>query len=317
MDGSAQADYRTTGDDRSGPLPAGMDAVYVGSDHAEVVLAVIASRACSRIFILTNSSLSAAAVALQASVLRSAAGMACERSDAVKMGAADDGVLAACAAAAAMRADCVVSLGGGAVQDAAKIVRLHLWACGEGTAAAAEQPTTEALTSALAQLPRVMLEGDDSALLPPQIACPSVFAMAELTGMAGMSAEGRKISLSSQHMMPTVVCFDSALATDAPDWLLFGTALRAVDHCVESVTSPRASRSTQELGLKGLRLVARGLNAMLIDRFSAEAQADVFVGGWNGILAMLNVGYAGMQVHEPAAARPHSLSPPLWFSLTA
>jgi hypothetical protein len=47
---------------------------------------------------------------------------------------------------------------------------------------------------------------------------------------------------------------------------------------------------------------------MLIDRFSAEAQADVFVGGWNGILAMLNVGYAGMQVHEPAAARPHSPS---------
>jgi hypothetical protein len=60
-----------------------MDAVHVGSDHAEVVLAVIASRACSRIFILTNSSLSAAAAALQARVLRSAAGMACERSAAV------------------------------------------------------------------------------------------------------------------------------------------------------------------------------------------------------------------------------------------
>ena len=289
MDGRARADYRATHDDRSGPMPAGMQAVHVGRDHTAVVHEGI--RGFRKIFILTNSSLGTAAAALQASVLASAAvGVECETCDAVKMGAGDDGVLAACAAAGAMKADCVVSLGGGAVQDAAKIVRLHLWACATH-GAAAKQPSIDALTSAVAQLPTTRA-ADGPALLPTQIACPSVFAMAELTGMAGISSGGRKVGLSSPYMMPTVVCFDPALAAGAPDWLLYGTALRAVDHCVESVTSPHASSETQKLGLKGLRLVVRGLNGMLVDRFSSEAQQNVFIGGWNGILAMLNVGYA-------------------------
>jgi maleylacetate reductase len=280
MDGGTVAAHQAAEDEQRGPLPAGMRDVLVGEPHAKLVVREALSCGFSRVFILANSSLRGVAMDLQRRLqaqLEAATAQACFS---VQMGGGDDGVLQACDLAARMGADCVVSLGGGAVQDAAKIVRLWLSVDGASSTAA----STSALQAAEARSPMPVLL--------PQIACPSVFAMAELTAMAGMSSGGRKVGLNHPSMMPTLVCFDPALTSGCPDWLLYGTALRAVDHCIEAATSSRASEATRVLALKGLGLVQRGLAGMLDDRNSAAAQADVYYGGWNGILAMLNVGYA-------------------------
>ena len=175
MDGTTRADYSAIDGERDGPLPAGMDAVHVAVPHRAVVLREADRRNSRRVFILANASLGEPAAALQAELLAAAPGRTCTVCTAVKMGGGDGGILVAADAAADCGADCVVTLGGGAVQDAGKIIRLWLWAYGARSGPA----TASGLQAALGRLLA-------AAVLPPQIACPSVFAMAELTGMAGM-----------------------------------------------------------------------------------------------------------------------------------
>ena len=281
MDGHAQAAYEATDHERHGPLPVGLKAVHVGTPYGHAVHAQVEQASAAAVFILANASLARHAEELAKQLRKRHHGLVCRCCFSVKMGGGDGGVLAACDAAAQLGADCVVSMGGGAVQDAAKIVRLWM---------ATENPTLSAAsTGALVRAVKQPLHP-----LAPQIALPSVFAVAELTAMAGMSSvDGRKVSLRHPAMMPTVVVFDPQLTRDCPDWLLFGTALRSVDHCIEAATSSRASDATRTLALKGLQLVSRGLHSMLHDnRDSVTAQTDVYCGGWNGIMAMLNVGYA-------------------------
>lgn len=198
----------------------------------------------------------------------------------VGMGGGEAGLLRACDAAAAARADCVLTVGGGAVQDAGKLVRAWLAACardaGEGGA------RRRASVRGLQDGPR---EG-----LPPQIACPNSFAMAELTHVAGLTTAAKaKSGAAHPALMPTVVVYDAALSREMPDWVRFGTALRGLEHAVGAVTHPQADEDVRARALQGLRLVCQGLAALADDPEAERAQTDCYLGGWMAIRA-LNTG---------------------------
>jgi len=254
-------------------VPPGMTAVHVGVPLQATALKEIDKLGVSKIFVMANNS-SRSLIAAFVEVLEEKGLLAAPLNSGVGMGGGEAGLLKACDEAAAAKADCVLTVGGGAIQDAGKLVRLWL------SAADGEKATVSGIQGA----------AKDSAVLPPQIACPNSFAMAELTHVAGITTSANtKSGAAHPSMMPTVVIYDSALSRGMPDWVRFGTALRGLEHAVGAVCHPKADEDVRKRSMKGLGLVHRGLTAMVEDPESEQAQTDCYLGGWMSIRA-LNTG---------------------------
>lgn len=258
-----------------GPLPPGMYAVFVDRPFVEASLDELDRLSASKVFVVANKKSAEAAQPLIDALTEQkklCAPLCCS----VIMGCEEEGLMEACNAASKAQADAVVSIGGGAIQDAGKLIRMWL-------SAADEEGASVAKIQAAAKR-------DPMPALPPGLALPNSFAMAELTHIAGLNTKEKvKSGAAHKSMMPTTVIYDSVLARDVPDWVRFGTALRGVEHSVGAVCSPTANDEIRELALIGMRMVYRGLVKMVQDPQSGEAQADCYTGGWHSIRA-LNTG---------------------------
>ena len=201
----------------------------------------------------------------------------------VGMGGAEKGLLVACDEAYKCGADCVVTVGGGGVQDAGKFIRL--WLTTQKNNDAGKEGKKSTVPDLLAAQKQ-----DPMPILPPQIACPNSFSMAEATYVAGIETSAKtKSGAASPILIPTTVVYDPALSKGLPDWVRFGTAFRGVEHAMGAVCHPKADDDIRERALRGLELLKDGIDAMIQDPDSEEAQSNVYLGGWTSIRA-LNTG---------------------------
>jgi len=76
---------------------------------------------------------------------------------------------------------------------------------------------------------------------------------------------------------------DPAATLDTPDWLLFATGIRSVDHAVENYCNARASLATEALSLQGLKLLTRALPAIKRDPSALEPRQEAQLGMWQAI----------------------------------
>lgn len=143
--------------------------------------------------------------------------------------------------ARAAQTDGIVSLGGGSVIDAAKAVAQ----CLEDGLLTGEQ--------LFGRAPAGAAPGRSV----PQVAIPTTLSAAEYAGGAGVTDEAGpfKESVGRASLVPRVVILDGELSRYTPSWLWAATGMRAVDHAVESITSPDAQRVTTVLAQEALRLL--------------------------------------------------------------
>lgn len=256
-------------------LPPGMDGVHVGVPLESTALYEMEQLKITKVFVMANKS-SKPLVENFVKTLEEKGILAAPINCDVSMGGAEDGLLKACNEAVAVNADCVLTIGGGAVQDAGKLVRLWL------AAADGELATVKGIQAAQNR--------DPMPPLPPQICCPNSFAMAELTHVAGLvTKDNVKSGAVHPSMMPTVVIFDTTLSRGLPDWVRFGTALRGIEHAIGAICHPNATTDIRTRALEGLELVNKGLNGMVENADSEKAQVNCYLGGWMAIRA-LNTG---------------------------
>jgi alcohol dehydrogenase class IV len=191
----------------------------------------------------------------------------------IQMGGAQPGLMSAADQAKAASPDCILTVGGGAQQDAGKLLRLYL-AAPPHTGGA----TPESICAASAS----------PAPLVPQICIPNSFAMAELTSVAGMTlSSGVKSGAAHPSLMPTVVLLDRGLMETLPDWVRFGTALRCVEHAVGAATHPNATEAIVEAALIGLGEAKRGIEMMAAGQAGGGGgEVDTYVGGWMAVRAL-------------------------------
>ena len=196
----------------TGPVPPGMHAVHVGEDHASTALAELERLACSRVFVIANRS-SASRAGPLVTALEQKGLLAAPLCTAIGMGGGEEGLLGACDAAAVADANAIVTIGGGAVHDAGKLVRLWLAA-----AAARKQEHNDTKRAANLDDIRAMTERAELDLAP-QVCAPNSFAMAELTSVAGATTKANvKSGAAHAALMPTVVVYDPVLSAGLPDW---------------------------------------------------------------------------------------------------
>ncbi len=192
-------------------------------------------------------------------------------------------VVAAANEARAAKADLIVTVGGGSVTDAAKMVGLCLG--------------NEVIAPEQLDRFKAVITSDGKTERPPvnapalrSIDIPTTLSAGEFTAMAGCTDTVRNLKESYAHplMMPQVVILDPAVTIHTPEWLFLSTGIRAVDHAVENICSINPTPFSDGSSLQALRLLAAGLPAVKANPGDMEARLNCQLGAWMSIMGSQN-----------------------------
>ena len=149
---------------------------------------------------------------------------------------------AARALALSVRADAVLSVGGGSTTGTAKAV---------------------ALTTGL-----------------PILAVPTTYAGSEVTPVWGLTEQSRKTTGTDPVVLPRTVIYDAELTVSLPAELSAASGLNALAHCVEAFWAPRRNPISSLAAEEGIRALAAGLPAMHADPADLTAREQLLYGAY-------------------------------------
>jgi alcohol dehydrogenase class IV len=178
-------------------------------------------------------------------------------------------VLAGLEAYRASGCDGVVGLGGGSAIDAAKAIRLLVTHPGR----LADYDFT---TGGLERI---------TANMPPMAALPTTAGTGTEAGrgtLIQLPQTGRKTIALSPYLLPSVTLCDPELTWKLSPELTAGTGMDALTHCVESYLSTTEHPICDGIALEGLKYVARGLEAAVIEPNNVEARRSLMMGALLG-----------------------------------
>ncbi|WP_277555514.1 iron-containing alcohol dehydrogenase family protein [Halobaculum limi] len=151
---------------------------------------------------------------------------------------------------------------------------------------------------------------DDPASLTPLVPVPTTLAGADLSVIAGISAEiddgegGTEVvssGVGGTALMPTALFYDPALFETTPAGVLAGSAMNGFDKAIESLYSCNRTAVTDATATRAIRLLADGLPAMTDD----ETAMDRAVAGI--VLAQYGISRPGEMTINVVHAYGHGL----------
>jgi maleylacetate reductase len=188
-------------------------------------------------------------------------------------------VVEAANAARAAGADLLVTLGGGSVTDAAKMVAFCL---GNDVADPAQFDEHRNRVAVDGKIARPQSKSPSVRT----VAIPTTLSAGEYTASAGCTDTVRNVKESYGHplMMPKSVVLDPRATLHTPEWLFLSTGIRAVDHAVEDICSPQCQPISEGASFYALRLLGRGLSGVKADPIDLEARLEAQLGAWMSMI---------------------------------
>jgi len=188
-------------------------------------------------------------------------------------------VVAAANAARAAGTDMLLTLGGGSITDAAKMVGICL---GNDITDAAQLDACSVKIGADGRTVRPDYK-------PPSVdsvIIPTTLSAGEFSASAGCTDTVRHVKevFVQPKALPRTVILDPAVTVHTPEWLWLSTGIRAVDHAVEDLCSKNAKPFSDGTSFHALRLLGRGLRAVKADPSNLEARLDCQLGSWMSIV---------------------------------
>ncbi len=170
--------------------------------------------------------------------------------------------------------DFVVTLGGGSVTDAGKVVRL-------GLANNLRQPDDfDRLATRIVDGKRIIPQMEAPTV--PMVCVPTTLSAGDFSSGAGVTdiARGHKQAIYHVAMMARAVVLDPSLSHRTPEWLWLSTGIRAVDHAVEDICSVSGNPFSEGASMQALRLLSRGLRGVKQRPGDESAYLDCLNGAW-------------------------------------
>ena len=191
-------------------------------------------------------------------------------------------VLAATNAAREANIDLIVTVGGGSVTDAGKIVALLI---------------RHDVRSVEAFDPLRTRVDDDGAVRNPitvgpdiRVVCvPTTLSGGEFNTLSGATDEATHHKQGYEHrsMAPIMVVLDPALTVHTPEWLWLSTGVRAVDHAVETLASDKSNYFADGMAASALTLLGEGLPRSKADPRDLDARLMCQVGAWQSMISII------------------------------
>jgi len=180
--------------------------------------------------------------------------------------------------------DLIVSLGAGSVVDAARALAL---AAGEGVKEASALQAWRATFTP----PDVVKIPKTSGSALPIVAIPTTLSAAEFANAGAVTDEARatKDLLIADELTPRSVILDPELAVTTPIDIWVSTGMRALDHAIETVYSPRQGPITDALSLDAIRRLSASLRAAVASPDDVEARGEGQIGAWASYFGEMNL----------------------------
>lgn len=252
--------------------------IVFGTPAADAVLAEVEASAASRVFVTSTRSLTryddGPLQRIEAALGDRHAGTFA----AISSHSPREDVIAGAALARDADADMLVAVGGGSVMDATKAMLGCLWA---------GLDSVEAMEPYRARSGGAEQSFDAPANAIRMISVTTTLSASEFTAKAGVTDARTNTKQSFRHRLfsPRIVILDPAATLNTPDWLLYCTGIRSVDHAVESYCSPTANLATEALSLQGLKLLSQALPRIKADPQDLSARMEAQFGMWQAIAA--------------------------------
>jgi maleylacetate reductase len=253
------------------------DRIVFGTPAGEAVISEAERYGASRVFVTSTRSLAQKENGPLQHLERALGSRHAGTHAAISSHSPREDVVAAANAARAARADLLVAVGGGSVIDATKAIQLCLWL-------GLDSP--DAMEPYCVGFERTKL----SPVTPPadavrMISVSTTLSASEFTDNAGITQSRTNTKQSFKHRLfaPRTVILDPAATLDTPDWLLFCTGIRSVDHAVETYCNERAHLATEALSLQGLKLLSQALPAIKKSPGELAPRLDAQIGMWQAI----------------------------------
>jgi len=180
----------------------------------------------------------------------------------------EEAALAALALYKAEGCDGLVALGGGSPIDLAKAV---------GLLATHPAPLARyaAIDGGMAHI---------TAAVAPLVAVPTTAGTGAEVGRASLMtlADGRKVGIISQHLIPRLALCDPELTLGLPPGLTAATGLDALSHCIETFLSPRDNPPAEAIALDGAGRIWRNLERAVADGSDLAARTELMMGALEG-----------------------------------
>ena len=255
--------------------------VYIG-ERAATAIATEADRlGARRVFLLVSSHLNRNTDEIER--IRSALGSrAVATYDGMPPHAPRAAVLEAAATARDADADLVVTVGGGSVTDAGKIVTICLK---HDIRTHDDFDAYRVYVNDAGDVVKPEFEGPDVRA----VICPTTLSGGEFNPLAGATDEKAKLKQGyEQRMMaPVTVILDPALTVHTPEWLWLSTGVRAVDHALEALGSLVSNYYADGMAASALELLSEGLPRVKADPQDVEARLKCQVGAWQSMIPIV------------------------------
>lgn len=191
-------------------------------------------------------------------------------------------VLAATEVARRVDADLIVTVGGGSVTDAGKIVALclkHNITTIEGF------DPFRTYVEADGTVVQPVFEGPDVRI----ICVPTTLSGGEFNPLSGATDERIKLKqgFATRLMVPVCVVLDPAITVHTPEWLWLSTGVRAVDHATETLGSFQSNDFADGIADSALRLLAEGLPRVKADPSDLDARMKCQIGAWQSMIPII------------------------------
>ena len=195
-------------------------------------------------------------------------------------------VIAAADAARAAAPDLVLTVGGGTAIDTVKVMLVAI---------AEDVRTPEGLSDWHL---RVNPDGTRHvpAVRPPpfrQVVVSTTLGAAEFSDFGGCTDPVRRIKdgYAGKYVGAAAVILDPAITVHTPAWLWLSTAVRGIDHAVESLCSIAPSPLVDATSLQALHLFGAALPATHADPTDLEARLRCLQAAWLAGFGILRVPY--------------------------
>lgn len=178
-----------------------------------------------------------------------------------------------------LRADCIVSVGGGSVIDTGKAVCVTLKNGGKANDHIAINRLQEPQT--------------------PHIVIPTTSGTgSEVTNVAVIKSKtaGRKVFIVDPHLIPNTAILDPAFTVGLPPVLTATTAMDAMTHAIEALTSIMAQPICDGQALHAIRLIRENLPRVIANPKNEKArnqlQIAATMAGWAFTIAQVGLAHA-------------------------
>lgn len=255
--------------------------VTLGVRAADAIAEEAANRGAKRVFILCSSFLNR-----QTDEIRRIEAALGDRHaathDGIQPHAPRGDVLAAANQARAAKADLVVTVGGGSVTDAGKILLI----CLKHNITTVDQFDDY----------RVRVEEDGTVVSPVfdgpdvrAICVPTTLSGGEFNPLSGATDESikQKQPYTQREMVPVCVVLDPAITVHTPEWLWLSTGVRSVDHATETLASFLSNDFCDGIADSALRLLAEGLPRVKANPGDLDARLKCQIGAWQSMIPII------------------------------